>query len=248
MIIYKATNLETNKIYVGQTTKSLEQRVAGHVATANSNVNRRTHFHNSIRKYGIDSFQFEVIEECGTVDELHSRESYWIEELDAVEAGYNLALGGEINPMDSPAVKARHAESMQSKDVQDRISNTLRQYRKEEPFSDSHRDKISLGIKRAYAEGRLKPKEDFAKYQPLAAEARKIEVTAIHPDGTRTVFPRVKDGAAWLIEVCGVKFQPKSLMHGMKLSSEDGKIRYGYRWEYKKKPKKIVDRTRPPRV
>jgi hypothetical protein len=50
----------------------------------------------SIRKYGIENFIFEILEECNE-EELNDKEIYWIKYYDATnkEKGYNIKLGGE---------------------------------------------------------------------------------------------------------------------------------------------------------
>jgi len=91
-IIYKITNIITNKIYVGKTTKTVTERFNGHVSSSKGGSN--TYLHKSIRKYGKDNFTIDIITECDNekVDEL---EKYWINELDSFCNGYNLTKGGE---------------------------------------------------------------------------------------------------------------------------------------------------------
>lgn len=48
----------------------------------------------AFRKYGIDNFSFDVIEEC-TVNELNEKEIYWISFYDTFFNGYNQTLGGD---------------------------------------------------------------------------------------------------------------------------------------------------------
>lgn len=51
--------------------------------------------HAAFRKYGIENFSFEVIEECLS-EELDIREAYWIKELNTMAPnGYNLTAGGQ---------------------------------------------------------------------------------------------------------------------------------------------------------
>ena len=54
--------------------------------------------HKAMRKYGIDNFSFEVLEECD-IERLDEREQYWIAYLDSMnrEKGYNLVSGGQSN-------------------------------------------------------------------------------------------------------------------------------------------------------
>lgn len=62
--IYKITNKVTNKIYIGQSQYCLD-RWSEHKYCAKDNNNYRTkeHLYRSMRRYGINNFSFEIIEE-----------------------------------------------------------------------------------------------------------------------------------------------------------------------------------------
>jgi len=47
-----------------------------------------------MKKYGIENFKFEIIEECSD-EEVDTREIYWIDYYDTFKNGYNLTRGGE---------------------------------------------------------------------------------------------------------------------------------------------------------
>lgn len=53
-------------------------------------------FHEAIRKYGIENFDYEILEEC-KISELNDKEKYWIKELKSyvLDGGYNLTKGGD---------------------------------------------------------------------------------------------------------------------------------------------------------
>ena len=98
--IYKFTNKINGKVYIGQT-NNIEQRKRGHKSTAyNSKAHDYTNaFHNAIRKYGWENFDFEVIEEIDDsfgqeyVDE---REIFFIAHYKSLTSqdGYNIREGG----------------------------------------------------------------------------------------------------------------------------------------------------------
>jgi group I intron endonuclease len=58
MIIYKITNKVNGKIYVGQTTRSLEERWYGHCSTAN----QHGILGKALIKYGKENFRQEILE------------------------------------------------------------------------------------------------------------------------------------------------------------------------------------------
>jgi group I intron endonuclease len=93
MKIYKITNTITNKIYVGQTSLSVEDRFAQHLKNAKRKVNRR--LYDSINYHGVDNFVIEVIEDKVALSDVDDRERYWIKTLNTVMPnGYNMTDGG----------------------------------------------------------------------------------------------------------------------------------------------------------
>ena len=88
MWIYKITNIQNNKVYIGQTIRPIEQRFHRHLSDALNNI-LDTHFARAIRKYGKDSFIIEEIDTAQTQDELNQKEQYWIRYYNSVKDGYN---------------------------------------------------------------------------------------------------------------------------------------------------------------
>ena len=88
MWIYKITNIQNNKVYIGQTIRPIEDRFHRHINDALNNV-LNTHFARAIRKYGKDSFVIEEIDTASSQEELTLKEQYWIRYYDAVRNGYN---------------------------------------------------------------------------------------------------------------------------------------------------------------
>jgi group I intron endonuclease len=91
-IIYKITCSDNGKVYVGQTTKTLSERWAKHQVDIRT---RKLALHNALRKYGVDRFKVEVIEECDSA-RLNEREIAWISTLKSADHdyGYNRTAGG----------------------------------------------------------------------------------------------------------------------------------------------------------
>ena len=85
--IYKIENLLNHKIYIGQAI-NIKQRWINHKKSKDNCA-----IHLAFKKYGIDNFSFEVIEEC-PIELLDEREIYWIQQFNSFENGYNMTLGG----------------------------------------------------------------------------------------------------------------------------------------------------------
>ena len=88
--IYKIINDINDKVYVGQTMNTIQQRWTIHkqMSKTYSNI-----IYKAIRKYGIEHFSIVIIEECDN-NQLDERERYWIEYYDSYENGYNMTSGG----------------------------------------------------------------------------------------------------------------------------------------------------------
>ncbi len=84
-IIYCWTNKVTGKKYIGQTIRP-EQRMANHKHSALV-LGSDFYFHRSLRKRGVEGFDYEVLEET---DNLSERETFWIKYHNTVwPNGYN---------------------------------------------------------------------------------------------------------------------------------------------------------------
>ena len=84
--IYKITKKSNGKSYIGQS-NDIERRINEHKYKIDLAIDQ------AINKYGIDAFEYEIIEEC-ELSQLDEREKYWI-------AFYNtyvesLAAGAEL--------------------------------------------------------------------------------------------------------------------------------------------------------
>lgn len=95
MFIYKATSATTGKVYIGQSSQTLQERINQHNSHAFGHQ-YNYHFHSAIRKYGADDFTYEIIEDdIKTIEELNEREKYWIAQYNSYYNGYNSTLGGD---------------------------------------------------------------------------------------------------------------------------------------------------------
>lgn len=150
-VIYKITNTLNGKIYVGQTRRTLEMRLAEHRYNKNKG---KSAIDEAIVKYGWEgNFTAEVIETC-PVEQLNEREMFWIAELKSkAPNGYNLTDGGEglMNPSDETRAKMSLAQSGENHpffgkhrtaEEKAKISDKTKG-KKRKPFSAEHKAKIS---------------------------------------------------------------------------------------------------------
>lgn len=90
--IYQITNDINGKIYIGKTEFSIEKRWKEHCDDAYRETKEKRPLYAAMRKYGIEHFHIELIEETDNPEE---REIYWIEQKQSFKYGYNATLGGD---------------------------------------------------------------------------------------------------------------------------------------------------------
>ena len=99
MIIYKITNIENKKVYIGKTVATSAERWQHHLYEAyNENCRSYNHvLHRAIRKYGANKFIVEDIDSASNEAELNEKEKFWIkfyrDNFGEINV-YNVADGG----------------------------------------------------------------------------------------------------------------------------------------------------------
>ena len=91
--IYKITNLNDKKVYIGQSV-TLQERLKTHIrcglGAASSTSN--TKLYKAMKSEGIENFSFEILEYCNK-DDLNEKEKYWIKCYQSYDYGYNSTIG-----------------------------------------------------------------------------------------------------------------------------------------------------------
>ena len=93
--IYKITNTINDKVYIGQTIKTVEKRFTQHKNNSNKPYFSQIVLYKAFNKYGIENFKCETIEEVAN-ELLDEREKYWIEYYNSYFEGYNSTIGGRL--------------------------------------------------------------------------------------------------------------------------------------------------------
>lgn len=89
--VYKIENKITGKCYIGSSV-NIEKRWKTHLFCLNGDRHQNQKLQNSWNKHGKDQFLFIIIEVVEDVSILLQREQRWIDLLNCVENGYNLAI------------------------------------------------------------------------------------------------------------------------------------------------------------
>lgn len=90
--IYKIVNNINNKVYIGQTTRTINIRFKEHIKAAYTKHNFK--LSKAIRKYNEENFKIEIIVSNVPILFIDSFEKYWINYYNSYKIGYNETLGG----------------------------------------------------------------------------------------------------------------------------------------------------------
>jgi group I intron endonuclease len=112
--VYKIKNLVNKKVYIGSTKKSFLSRFSTHYYKLKTgNHKGYLYLQNSVIKYGIENFEFEILEICKS-EECLEREGFWINTLKSYDRnlGYNYIKIPYGSPMQNEEVKLKMIESL----------------------------------------------------------------------------------------------------------------------------------------
>lgn len=162
-----------------------------HLHFSNLRKGSMTHFHVALRAFGVDAFDFSVIEECPK-ERLLDRERFYIAFFDAAsDNGFNTRSepNATYSAAKSPMTRRRIGDALRgrefSKDHRDRISAARSGTR----LSIKHRASISEGMK-----GRVFRPESIAKQ--LATRAKKAAVLGpLYKDCRKAIVATDRNGS-----------------------------------------------------
>lgn len=115
--IYKITNTKNGKAYIGLS-RNCQRRWYDHRSHSKTSLkaeNLNKPLYLAMRKYGVDSFIFEILEECQE-HELQEKEVSWIERFDTYKHGYNATHGGDSIPESARLREERHGMAKLTKE------------------------------------------------------------------------------------------------------------------------------------
>lgn len=204
MGIYKITNTINRKVYIGKSIDIEERWRQERYKQPN------LHFANAVKKYGIENFSFEVLEECSE-EQLDDKEKFYIKEYNSTDEnlGYNITSGGTGGAMPPDVIK----RSLATKEKR----NSFVRYWKGKEIPNEIKEKISNSLKK-------EKNNNYKKFGKNAANHR--EVVCLE---TGEIFGSVKQ----IAEKLDVSAQR---IRNAILSNE---IFRGFHWKYLNKRPKI---------
>lgn len=134
--IYKITQINTGKLYIGLSTDIYARR-ANHMAYLKSGRHPNSELQNDVNKYGLKSIKFDALELVPSTDReiLLDRERFWVEKY-GVENCYNsprFMNSNRINPIAYSRIKNLQSSNGE---LRDRIKNLENQLEELKRFSE----------------------------------------------------------------------------------------------------------------
>lgn len=210
--IYQIVNEINGKIYVGKTNFSIEKRFREHCHDAFQERNEKRPLYAAMRKYGIENFRVELLEET---NEPEVREIYWIEKLASFKTGYNATLGGDgARYLDYDLIVATYQELKNEKATAEKLG-------------------IDVGSVRVALQERG---EKIYTNQEVNREQYGTVVKQLNKDNGELiqVFATAKDAARYVrpnaSSLGGVTSHITDVCKGKRQSA------YGYKWKYAEQP------------
>lgn len=137
--IYKITNKINGKIYIGKTSKTIQERFESHCKMSRKKDKRCSLIHFSMIKNGIDNFSVIQLCNCKTDEQANKMEIFFIKQYNTMDKsiGYNVSPGGDgcdlSNPVILQKLKDKTKEAMSKPEVKAKAAAGLIRYRKENP-------------------------------------------------------------------------------------------------------------------
>lgn len=244
-IIYKITNRINNLIYIGCTTKSLQERVAGHFRS----INKQDDFHTAIRTFGKQNFVAEVLEVCEDDSLCGDRERYYIATYNSTDPkiGYNRTIGGNgtvgyeftdeaKRKISLAGIGRKHSEETKKKLRDKNIGKRL---------TEEQKRKMSLARLGRFTgvDNPFYGKKHTEETKDKIRKSNSVPVTGCsNKDGTEIYFSSAVEAAKYIQSIRGgvVGTIQSHLLNSIK--EINCKTAYGYKWRYAEKSNDYPDR------
>lgn len=198
--IYRIVNKLNGKVYVG-CASDLSKRKSRHLKELKEGNHFNEHLNSSCQKYGLENFEFQVIEFLDSTEKLIEREQFWMDKFDSTnkEKGYNKCpiAGRVIGIKRSEEFKIRNSfrqlGHVVTKETREKISKANRIICRTPEFRDGVR-KRSLGEKNNLS--KLKNK-DVLKIKKMILEGVRYKDIAKIFNIDKVTVSNIKTGERW---------------------------------------------------
>lgn len=144
--IYNIKNIINNKQYFGQTV-NYKRRLLEHCQSKKIN-----YLYNAFNKYGLNNFEFSIIDSAITIEELNKKEIYYINKYKTNNRyfGYNIESGGKnaipsietLGKMSKSHIGIKQTENWKNKRIAKAYTNEAKKYGKRK--TDNEKKELSI--------------------------------------------------------------------------------------------------------
>lgn len=241
-LIYLAKNKTNGHMYIGKTSHSLEIRKQGHLYDATVR-GRNTIFCNAIRKYGIDGFDWFVLEDNILEEELNNKEKYYIAKYNTYldKQHYNMTEGGDgFSPNEE--IRNKISEANTGKKRTEEQKKAISERGKGRKNSDETKVKMSISAKKSWTEERKKFMSETQKGKQKTEEHKKhlseskIKKEMIIAENEKEIitFSDRKEAYNYCIEQRMANCTYKTFTVSIRNSIKKKQNRYGFKWRIEK--------------
>lgn len=219
--IYKITNKETGKIYIGKTKHCIYRRMVGHFDDAQrQGRSSQRKILQAIREYGEKAFVIEVVEEVPEEVDIFERERHYIKLFNSVNTGYNMI--GDERRKTHTITETHNASSRDAKTDLCLDVITIIQKELKTSFDDTYTQFTEKQMEQLYQTLQNIPKETFVKvgqkirFYPTASNNiiyTKLFLNKLFECIHNTSFD-VKSEKSWKTKVDGITRRGRTYTYG----------------------------------
>lgn len=197
---------DLTKVYIGQTSMTLEQRSGSNGYKYKS----CTKFYNAIKKYGWNNFNHIILKDNLSLEEANILEDQLIKQYDSINKGFNLVPGGRNHEWTE-----EQRQQMKERNLGEKNPNFGKPRSEETKKKIGTANKISQKGKKHTEQTKEKMSKNHKIYKPIIC----IE--------TNIVYNCPSDAAI------GIGKKPSAAGHITEVCQGKRKTAYGFHWRYK---------------
>jgi group I intron endonuclease len=225
--VYVIKNTKNDKLYIGVTTKGVDNRFKQHVWQ--SRKGRKTSaLYFAMNKYGSDSFYVERLCSCDTFEEMNDMEVKLIAEMNTLSPnGYNLTSGGDAGTF-SEELKLKCSKVRSGEKPHRNTVRAITDKWADPEWREAQRVRISQGMSKSEkAKAAREAQKGVPKTSDHVKALRASRATKVQCVTNGMVFEALVDAVSWLKENGWPKASHSKILRACKSDSYSA---YGLKW------------------
>ena len=227
--VYLIESTETDKKYIGITTKGYEQRFANHVWHSRKSRKSCRALYAAINKYGASTFRVRLIDTAKNREDLCAKEIYYISKLNTLYPnGYNLTLGGDAGSM-SDDTKRMMSERLKGVPLSEHNKAGLKRAWEDPEIRKARVEAIKAAMNRPEVRAQTSERQKGVKKSKAHVQnLRKAKAKKIKCIETGEVFDAIVDAVSWIKS--STKYSKANHAKIIRALKGEHYTAYGYHW------------------